>query len=119
MTTPDVLPNTDDTPLLRTDFSDEKAWDSARTVIEQPVEDEFLAYVSYVDDPAYGDLTPEQILALVPEEYDHAIVVVADRTALASPEVPFLVLDLAEERGRQVRVIAEELLSIENNLSIA
>jgi hypothetical protein len=117
--TPPALPNTDDTPLLRTDFSDDKAWDAARTAIEQPVDDEFLAYVSYIDDPAYRDLTPEQVLALVPEDFDHAIVVVADRVALASAEIPFLVVDLAEERGRQVRVIAEELWSIENNLSIA
>src|SRR5258707_2566027 len=119
MTTPQTaLPKTGNTPVLRTDFADQQRWEAVRAAIETPNEDEFRAYVDYLDDPAYRDLTPEQVLALVPEEFQHAIVIVADVAALASEEMPLLVIDVTEERGRTVRVIAEELWGIENNLSI-
>ncbi|HZE32490.1 MAG TPA: hypothetical protein VE198_13760 [Actinoallomurus sp.] len=114
-----TLPKTASTPVLRTDFSDEKAWESLLAAIATPNEDEFMAYVDFVEDPAHRDLTPEQILALVPEQFEHAILIVADRVALASPEMPLLVIDLWEERGRGLRVVVEELWSIENNLSIS
>jgi hypothetical protein len=113
---PAPLPNTQNTPLLRTGFSDPAAWDACRTAVETPNEDEFLAYVDYVDDPVYRDLPAPQILPLAPD--GHPIVIVADETALACEEFPLLVIDLTAEPGRTVRVIAEELWSIENNLSI-
>jgi hypothetical protein len=120
MTTPQtVLPTTQSTPVLRTDFSDDRRWEAVRAAIETPNEDDFRAYVDYLDDPAYRDLTPEQVLALVPVEFEHAIVIVADATALAGEEVPLLVIDVADERGRMLRVTVEELWGIENNLSIA
>jgi Domain of unknown function (DUF6924) len=114
-----ALPKTADTPVLRTDFSDQTAWEALLTAIATPDEDEFMAYVEYVEDPAYRDLTSEQALALVPEEFGHPILIVADRAALASPEMPLLVIDLREERGREIRVAVENLWSIENNLSIS
>lgn len=120
MTTPQTaLPKTQSTPVLRTDFSDDQRWEAVRAAIETPNEDDFRAYVAYLDDPAYRDLTPEQVLALVPEEFEHAIVIVADAAALAAQEMPLLVIDVADERGRTLRVTAEELWGIENNLSIS
>jgi hypothetical protein len=56
---------------------------------------------------------------LVPEDYGHPLLVVADKTALASAELPLLVIDLWEERGRGIRVVTTELWGIENNLSLA
>jgi hypothetical protein len=120
MTTPRTgLPATQNTPVLRTDFSDDRRWEAVRAAIETPDEDDFRAYVEYLDDPAYRDLTAEQVLALVPEEFEHAIVIVADAAALAAEEMPLLVIDVAGERGRTLRVTAEELWGIENNLSIS
>jgi hypothetical protein len=107
------------TPVLRTDFSDQKAWEALLTAIATPNEDEFMAYVEFVEDPAHRDLTLEQILALVPEGFEHPILIVADHIALTSPEMPLLVIDLWEEHGRVLRVVVEELCSIENNLSIS
>ncbi len=115
-----TLPPTTDTPVLRTDYSDPEAWDAVRAKLGEPSEeDEFLAYVEILDDPAYQDLAKEQILAMLPEDYPHAIIIVADKTAISSAETPFLTIDLIEEPGRELRVIATELWSIENNLSIA
>jgi hypothetical protein len=114
-----TLPKTASTPMIRTDYSDQKAWEALLTAIATPDEDEFMAYVEFVEDPSYRDLTPERILALVPEGFEHPIIIVADRAALASPEMPLLVIDLWEERGRVLRVAVENLWSIENNLSIS
>ncbi|GAB2825282.1 hypothetical protein GCM10027176_32160 [Actinoallomurus bryophytorum] len=114
-----TLPKTVSTPLLRTDFSDETAWEALLAAIATPNEDGFMAYVDSVEDPAHRDLTLEQVLALVPAECEHPILIVADHVALTSPEMPLLVIDLWDERGRVLRVVVEELSSIENNLSIS
>ncbi|WP_437114091.1 DUF6924 domain-containing protein [Streptomyces syringium] len=79
----------------------------------------FLANVAYFDDPAFQGLELEQILGLMPDEPECALLVVADEVALGSPEMPLLCIDLWEERGRTVRVVATELWSIENNLSLS
>ncbi|MGP4083666.1 DUF6924 domain-containing protein [Streptomyces sp. KR55] len=61
------LPHTGHTLLIRTDFSDEAAWQSLRTVVTTPdEEDGFLAALHIVDDPAYRDLTAERLVALAP-----------------------------------------------------
>ncbi|MGW3098305.1 DUF6924 domain-containing protein [Streptomyces sp. NPDC001102] len=79
--------------------------------------DGFLADVALVDDRRYEGLTPELALDLVPAEYQHPLLVLADPVAVASTDLPLLVVDLRRERGRCVRVVAAELWSIENNLS--
>ncbi|MGH4028875.1 DUF6924 domain-containing protein [Actinomycetota bacterium Odt1-20B] len=135
-----MLPRTAETLVLRTDFSRPAAWNAVRSVTATPSADGFLPGVEFLDDPGYRDLTVAELLALVPEEpgddpegdgdgdgerggvrhgYAHPILVVADTVALASGELPLLVVDLWEERGRTVRVVATELWGIENNLSLA
>ncbi|MCA6091096.1 hypothetical protein LE181_02780 [Streptomyces sp. SCA3-4] len=120
----DMLPLTDASmsgcaPVIRTDFTDDAAWKAIRRRIETPSDEGFLASVEYFDDPVYQRLTPEQILTLVPDEPQCALLIVVDAIAVASPEMPLLCIDVWEERGRTVRVVASELWSIENNLSIA
>ncbi|WP_406291585.1 DUF6924 domain-containing protein [Embleya sp. NBC_00896] len=109
------------TPVLRTDFSASERWEAVRTAIDSPSMDAygFVPDVEFVDDPDYRDLSTEQILALVPGSWAHPILVVFDRIAVASAEFPLLVIDLMAERGREMRVIAAELWSIEANLSIS
>jgi hypothetical protein len=114
-----ALPRTNATPLVRTDFTDAAAWQFARSQISTPSPDGFLAHVQILDDPAYSDLTPERLLAMAPETLNQAILIVADKVALTSPEVPLLVIALTGDRGRQMRVVARELWGVENNLSLA
>ncbi|MFE0102492.1 DUF6924 domain-containing protein [Streptomyces sp. NPDC059009] len=120
-----MLPRTAETLVLRTDFSRPAAWNAVRSVTATPSADGFLPGVEFLDDPGYRDLTVAELLALVPKgdedggEYAHPILVVADTVALASGELPLLVVDLWEERGRTIRVVATELWGIENNLSLA
>jgi hypothetical protein len=103
--------------VVRTDFSADGAWDALRTALYSPSRDGFLANVALVNDRTYEGLTPEQALRLIPAQYQHPLIVLADSVTVASAELPLLVVDLWGERGRCVRVVAAELWSIENNLS--
>jgi hypothetical protein len=103
--------------VVRTDFSADGAWDALRASLFSPSKDGFLANVAVVDDRRYEGLTSDQALDLIPVEYQHPLLVLADSVALASTERPLLVLGLQGERGRGVRVVAAQLWSIENNLS--
>ena len=111
------LPCTVEALVVRTDFSAEGAWDALREALFSPSGDGFLANVALVDDRRYEGLPPDQALDLIPAEYRHPLLVLADFVAVASAERPLLVVDLRAERGRCVRVAAAELWSIENNLS--
>lgn len=123
------LPDTDETLLIRTDFSDPNAWQALLTTVMTPNQDGFLANVHLVDDLAYRDLTTEQILSAA-REVDADLFVVADKTALTAPEMPLLALLLFDEDDEceegevrqeygQLRVFATELWSVENNISLA
>jgi hypothetical protein len=103
--------------VVRTDFSADDAWDALRVALYLPSRDGFLANVALVDDRRYEGLTLEPALDLLPAVYRHPLLVLADSVAVASTELPLLVVDLRGERGRCVRVVAAELWSIENNLS--
>ncbi|MFI6284642.1 DUF6924 domain-containing protein [Streptomyces sp. NPDC051018] len=118
------LPQTNDTLLIRTDFSDQAAWQALWTTVTTPNEDDFLADVHIVDDPAYRDLTTGQIISLAPAGTGRRLMIVADETALATPEMPLLAVHLPyayepEQGHGELRVTAGELWSIENNLSLA
>lgn len=112
------IPETENSLVLRTDFSDDAAWESLRTAIEKPV-GQFRAYVDFLSDPAYAGLATADLLNLIPSGSNHTFIFVVDRRAISDPEHPLLVIDLFEERGRAFRVIPSEMWSIENNLSIA
>ena len=111
------LPKSDQALVLRTDFSNDSAWAQVCAAIRRPV-DGFLAYVEFVDDPAFRDITTDQVVELgrdIPMSY----IIVADRDTIALPDHTLLIVDLAEEPGRTFRAIPSQIQSIENNLSIA
>ncbi|SEC25457.1 hypothetical protein SAMN04490357_1561 [Streptomyces misionensis] len=117
------LPQTNSTLLIRTDFSDQAAWQALHTAVATPNEDDFLADVHVVDDSAYRDLTIEQVISLAPAGRS-SLMIVADKTALTTPEMPLLAVHLPyedepEQDHEELRVTAEELWSIENNISLA
>ena len=112
------LPETEDPLVLRTDFSDQAAWEAICAAVREPV-GEFHAYVEFLDDGEYAGLTKDQLLGLVPRDYSHSFIIVADQTAIALPDHPLLVVDLYEGSGREFRAIPSQIQSVENNLSIA
>ena len=112
------LPNTQSALVLRTDFSDEAAWDSISHAIVAPVEG-FRAYVDLVSDPDFDGVTAREAVALNPEGFPRTFMFIVDRTALSDPHHPILVLDLYHDPGRTFRVVPSQMWSVENNLSIA
>ena len=112
------LPRSDQAIVLRTDFSDDAAWEEIRAEIGRPV-DGFYAYVTFVDDRAYDGLRESDVPALFTGESPGMFVIVADRRAMAEPDHPLLIMDLMDEPGRSFRAVPSQVQSIENNLSIA
>ena len=112
------IPKTENSLALRTDFSDEPAWESICAAITKPVGD-FRAYVDFVIDPGYDGLTAEQLPAILSEDSHRTFAFIIDRLALSHPDHPILVVDLYNEPGRTFRVIPSEMWVVENNLSIA
>jgi hypothetical protein len=112
------IPETKNALVLRTDFSDDAAWESIRAAIQKP-SGGFRAYVDFVSEPAYKDLTVETLVSLVPARSNHTFIFIVDQLTLVNPEHPILVVDLFDERGRAFRVIPSEMWGVENNLSIA
>ena len=101
--------------MLRTDFSDERAWESLRAAIEK-AGDEFKANVQYISDREYDGMEPGELPSLVK---DSAFAFIADHETLTMRGRPVLVMDLAEQPGRVFRVLASQLALVENNLSTA
>lgn len=115
-----TIPDTEYSLVLRTDFSDQAAWDRICTEIRKPVSIfRFVAYVEFLDDVEYADITKEQLLKLLPPHYNHSFIIVADRTTITHPEHPLLVIDLFDDSKRDFRAVPKQIQAIENNLSIA
>jgi hypothetical protein len=112
-----ALPETEDPILLRTHFTDEKAWKALCAAIQKPV-GEFQAHLSPLSDRVYDGLDAKAVVKLA-SKTDHACVFIADRVALTSKDHAVLVVDLVDEPGRTFRVIPTEAWGVENNLSLA
>jgi hypothetical protein len=80
----------------------------------------FAAQVEFVDDPGFAGYTPEQILALVTDEFAdrHTFLFIVDQATVSSGGWPVLVMDLSEEKGRMFRAAADEVGGVEANLSV-
>ncbi len=111
------LPNTENAPVLRTDFSDQAAWDAIRREIEQSI-DGFHANVEYIDDAEFADLGKDALLRLVPRTMRHSFIVVADKASMVGEHL-LLVIDLLSQQGKSFRTEPSQIQGIENNLSIS
>ncbi len=111
--------NSDRSLFLRTDFSDDGAWEVLREAIQEPSIEGFVASFDYVSDPIYSGLGVEELLNLRPDVAGHYFLYIADAACLTNPERPILVVDMYIEPGRTFRVIPSEVWAVENNLSIS
>ena len=105
------------TPLIRTDFSDDATWRALARAAAAPNEDGFRAYLAILDDRGFEGAAPSALAALA-QGTGHACLIVADATAIANDEHPLLCVALTGPR-RSFRVIPAELWGVENNLSLA
>ena len=110
----------DESLVIRTDFSDDAAWNELKSAITQPEPVHgFQAYVEFVDYAGYAGLRIDRVLEIFPEGSNRSFVFLVDSTTISSPEHPVLCVDLFDERGRTFRVVPSALWGVENNLAIA
>ncbi|ABS04293.1 hypothetical protein Krad_2825 [Kineococcus radiotolerans SRS30216 = ATCC BAA-149] len=102
--------------LIRTDFTHPAQWEALLTAVRTPSPEGFVPYLSTVDHQRWAGASVADIAAAAPP---HVLLVIADATALSSPQMPLLVLEVREEGTRELRVAPGALASVENNLSIA
>lgn len=106
--------------VLRTDFSNQVVWEEICAEIQKPVGPlGFRAYVDFLDDAEYANITKDQLLQLIPQGYNHSFIIVADRTAITQPEHSLQIIELFWQPGQEFRALPSEIQGIENNLSIA
>jgi hypothetical protein len=118
-----MLPTAGATPVIRTDFTDDDAWEAVRAAILAPSRDGelFVSHVGFVDDPGLAGQTPEGILALIPDAFAeiHSCLFIVDQTTISSPDWPVLVIYLNNDRKAWMfRTIADVLHTVEANLSV-
>lgn len=114
------LPKTENALVLRTDFSNQATWEEICRIIQLPVGMfRFRANVEFLSDVQYAEITKEELLKLIPKDYNHTFIMIVDQTAITSRDHPLLIVDLYEGPGNEFRAIPSQIQGIENNLSIA
>ena len=113
------LPAEDYSLVIRTDFSDEAAWQSVCEAIQAAQENAFEAMVECISDKACIGLAPDAVCSLVPGAPDERLFVfIVDAQTVSSPDHPVLVVD-TEDPSRTFRVIPSAACAVENNLRLA
>ncbi|MFI7542968.1 DUF6924 domain-containing protein [Actinoplanes sp. NPDC049599] len=105
--------------VLRTDFSDDAAWDELRAVLRSEGAHRSATYVS---DPAYAGVTIQALVeadAAAVEDDKLTYVFVADAVTLSNDEWLLLAVDLEEEPGRSFRVRPGAFTDVSANLAVA
>ncbi|HEX7301798.1 DUF6924 domain-containing protein [Lentzea sp.] len=106
-----ILPESELSPLLRTDFTDEQAWQSLLEEID-------TGWLTVLADPGHQGLTVPELVALVPSDRLYPLLVVADEQTFASAERSVLLIDVREEPGRAFRAVLDAANSAIGNLAI-
>lgn len=106
--------------LIRTDFSDDSAWQALREVVSAPtLADGFAAFFSFVDDHAIGGLPVNELARHAHADLGVGTIFVADASAMAAPDYPVLCVETAGDPPQSFRTIAAEIWGPENNLRLA
>lgn len=114
----DKITKTKEALVLRTDFSNEELWKIVCEEIEAPEPEEgFQAYVTFLSDPQYKDISADKVITLIDPE-EHWFVFVVDKVTLNNSEHPILCIDFQEKLGNMFRLIPSQMWGVENNLSI-
>jgi hypothetical protein len=135
------LPGDQNPLLIRTDFSDDAAWQTIRAAVmkippdlRENIEimkavnaaggadvseyDQSGEFVHIMADPQYADCTTQQVLDQVAKNSQNACLFIVDRRTITDPDHPILVIDLSRPRGRTFRTIPSEVWAIAANLEI-
>lgn len=113
-----TLPATPAALVLRTDFSDDAAWDAVCTASAAETPEGFMASLSFVSDPAFADMPIDQVAAQTTASR-RTFLFIVDRITVTDREMPIVAVDMHEQPGRWFRLVPAEMASVENNLSLA
>ncbi len=112
-----TFPDSEYPLLLRTDFSNDTAWETIKKKVTSP-DNEYEAVVTFIDDRRFENLALEQLPSFDTEQDKHDFVFIADSLSMHGQENTILCVDLAEDYGKHFRVIPSRLWSVANNLFI-
>ena len=114
------LPDYDASLVIRTDFTDDGAWERICRLLQEPQPPYgFQASVECISDASCDALSPQDVPSVLPPGSERPFVFLVDSETVARPDHPVLVVDLLEQPGRTFRVIPSEAWGVENNLRIA
>jgi hypothetical protein len=114
------LPDYDFSLVIRTDFTDDAAWERICQLLQKPQTTYgFQALVECLSDRSCAGLQPEDVRSVLPPDSQRPFVFLVDSEAVSQPDHAVLVVDLSEEPGRNFRVIPPEAWGVENNLRLA
>ena len=105
--------------VLRTDFSDDRAWDVLQAAIDSSGAGRNATYVS---DPAYASVTVQGLVdadAAASDDDKLTYLFLADVITMADDEHPLLAVDLSTEPGRTFRLPPRSYADVSANLTIA
>lgn len=104
------------THLVRTDFSDDAAWDALVAAVRTPTPEGWIANVDPISDRTFDAASIEQVVAATPPGLP--LVTLADSIALTTPTYPVLLVYLAEPGLARLRAEATSLWAPVNNLQL-
>jgi hypothetical protein len=118
---PVSLPQPDDLTslVLRTDFSNDAAWEVLQAAIDGAHE---YRQATYASDSRYAGVTVQALVdadAAASEAEKLTYIFLADAEAMADPEHALLAVDLYDEPGRTFRVPPRWFADISANLCLA
>lgn len=106
--------------VVRTDFSDESAWESVKKQVLKPsAEDGFMAYVDFLEDRRHESKSRDEVLGLIEkgnDGYSCGYIVIADAETMRHAEHPLLVVDVDPDGVGEFRCVPGEMYAVENNL---
>lgn len=113
------LPITRYPAVLRTDFSSDRIWRSIKkdALGDYDEDDDLTPY--FIEDAAFEDLTKDEILAAVPEDYPNSFIFVVDKRAITEQGHPVSVIELKQPQGREFRAVPSAIETIFANLYLA
>jgi hypothetical protein len=115
------LPQPDDLTslVLRTDFTDNAAWDALKAAL---IAGDPYPNATFVSDAQYAEVSIQALVQADAEADDDdqlTYLFLADATTMADDEHPMLAVDLYDEPGRTFRVPPRWYAEVSANLSIA
>jgi hypothetical protein len=114
----ETIPATSKTFVLRTDYSNDAAWESLKARLCGSSHNGLAPDLDFISNHAFADLSVESVRSSLPDNSDHSYCFIADRTSLVEKDNPVLAVDLSRKTPKTFRVAASALGEVEDNLSI-